>query len=223
MTGTAMNNMHISIRRAVSGALSGKTIGRIFFNEEVRESSAHISGKVLDIACGHSPSYARLLPEGIDLVRTDLTASPGVTAVDMNKPLPFEDGSFDAVLLFNALYAAENPESLAQEIHRVLKRGGVCHLSSPFVANEMPEPHDYLRFTAEGLERLFRNAGFSSVTIKRMGERATAATQLLHPFFLFNVVRMFVYPLALIADRLIPRSVTGAHPSPIGYFVRAIK
>ena len=56
-----------------------------------------------------------------------------------------------------------------------------------------------------------------------MGERATAATQLLHPFFLFNIVRMFVYPLALILDKLIPRSVTDAHPSPIGYFVRAIK
>jgi len=215
--------MTMTIGRAVSGALSGKTIGRIFFNEEVRASSAHLSGRVLDIACGRSPSYARLLPEGIDLVRTDRTASPGVTAVDMNKPLPFGDASFDAVLLFNALYAAENPESLAREIHRVLKQGGVCHLSSPFVANEMPEPHDYLRFTAEGLERLFRNAGFSSISIKRMGERATAATQLLHPFFLFNVVRMFAYPFALFLDKLIPRSVKTAHPSPIGYFVRATK
>ena len=223
MTGTAMNNMHISIRRAVSGALSGKTVGRVFFNEAVRESSTHLSGRVLDIACGRSPSYARLLPEGIDLVRTDRTASPGVTAVDMNKPLPFADASFDAVLLFNALYAAENPESLAREVHRVLKPGGSWFISSPFVANEMPEPHDYVRYTAEGLERLCKNAGFPSIAIQRMGERATAATQLLHPFFLFNIVRMFVYPLALIADRLIPRSVREAHPSPIGYFVRATK
>lgn len=215
--------MTTTIGSAVSGALSGKTIGRVFFNDEVRESAVHLSGKVLDIAGGRSPSYARLLPEGLDLVRTDLTASQGVTAVDMNKPLPFGDASFDAVLLFNALYAAENPESLAREIHRILKSGGSWFLASPFVANEMPEPHDYVRYTAEGLERLFRGAGFSSVTVKRMGERATAATQLLHPFFLFNIFRAFVYPLAILFDKLIPRSVRAAHPAPIGYFVRATK
>ena len=211
------------MRRAVSGALSGKTVGRIFFNEAVRRECAQLSGRVLDLAGGKSPSYLPLLPRTIELVRTDITASEGVVRVDINARLPFPDKSFDAVFLFNALYAAENPESLAQEVHRVLKPGGVWFISSPFVANEMPEPHDYLRFTAEGLERIFRDAGFSSVSIKRMGERATAATQLLHPFFLFNIVRMFVYPLALIVDTLIVSSVRGAHPSPIGYFVRATK
>ena len=215
--------MSVSIRNAVSGALSGKTIGRIIFNEAVRENAPHLSGRVLDIAGGRSPSYSSLLPKEIDLVRTDITASPGVVAVDMNKPLPFGDASFDAVLLFNALYAAENPPALAREIHRILRKGGVWHLASPFIANEMPEPHDYIRYTSVGLTRLCLNAGFSDVVVENMGERATAAAQLLHPFFLFNIVRMLVYPLALLADRLIPRSVLSAHPAPIGYFVKAMK
>lgn len=211
------------IGSAVSGALSGKTIGRVFFNEAVRNIGPGLKGRVLDLAGGRSPSYLPLLPKTIELVRTDLAASPEVIAVDMNKPLPFEDASFDAVLLLNALYAAENPESLAREIHRILKSGGLWFLASPFVANEMPEPHDYVRYTSEGLTRLCRNAGFSDVAIENMGERASAATQLLHPFFLFNIVRVLVYPLALLADRLIPRSVSRAHPAPIGYFVRATK
>ncbi len=211
------------MRRAVSGALSDKTIGRIFFNEAVRRECANLSGRALDLAGGKSPSYLPLLPRTIELARTDITASEGVVRVDINAPLPFPDKSFDAVFLFNALYAAESPELLAREVHRVLKPGGAWFISSPFIANEMPEPHDYVRFTAEGLERLHKNAGFASVAIERMGERATAATQLLHPFFLFNVVRMFVYPLALLFDKLIPRSVKAAHPAPIGYFVRATK
>ena len=152
--------MNISIRSAVSGALSGKTIGRIYFNEAVRTHAEDLSGRVLDLAGGKSPSYLPFLPTGIDLVRTDLKGSPGVEVVDINAPLPFPDASFDAVLLFNALYAVEEPNALAREIHRVLKKGGTWYLASPFVANEMPEPHDYVRYTAEGLERLIKKAGF---------------------------------------------------------------
>ena len=211
----------VSIRSAVRGALAGKTIGRIFFNEAVRNTCSALSGRVLDLAGGTSPSYLPLLPVGIDLTRTDLTASPGVEAVDINAPLPFPDASFDAVLLFNALYAVEEPEALAREVHRVLKKAGVWYLASPFVANEMPEPHDYMRFTAEGLERLMKKAGFASVSCMRLGERASAATQLLHPFFLFNAIRAFVFPIAIMLDTCIPQSVRTSHPTPLGYFVTA--
>lgn len=204
-------------------ALRGKTIGRALFNKTVRARCAGLSGRVLDLAGGASPSYLPLLPEGVDLVRTDLVASAGVTAVDINATLPFSDSSFDAVLLFNAIYAAEDPSALAREVFRVLKPGGTWFLAAPFIANEMPEPHDYVRYTAEGLERLCRNAGFTALVFERMGERATAATQLLHPFFLFNVVRALIFPVALFFDRFVPASVRVAHPTPIGYFVRATR
>lgn len=215
--------MEVPLIRIVSGALSGKTIGRIFFNEEVRRATAGLTGRALDLAGGKSPSYLPLLPRTVELVRTDISASPGVIRADINERLPFEEKSFDAVFLFNALYAAEEPVSLAREIYRVLKPGGSWLLASPFVANEMPEPHDYVRFTAEGLERLCRNAGFSSVEVVRMGERASAAVQILHPFFLFNIVRAIVVPLALLFDACIPRSVRTSHPTPLGYFVIARK
>ena len=211
------------MRSAIAGALAGKTIGRIFFNETVRHNCSRLSGRVLDLAGGRSPSYLAYLPTSIDLVRTDLVASPGVEAVDINAVLPFPDESFDAVLLFNALYAVEEPDVLAREIYRVLKKGGAWCLASPFIANEMPEPHDYPRFTAEGLERLIKKAGFASISLERLGERASAAVQILHPFFLFGVIRAFVYPAALLFDKLIPSSTLTAHPTPIGYFVRSIK
>lgn len=204
-------------------AMRGKTIGRALFNQRVRTGCANLSGRVLDLAGGASPSYLPLLPERIDLVRTDLVASPDVVAVDINAPLPFPDSSFDAVLLFNAIYVVEDPVALAREVLRVLRPAGAWLLVAPFIANEMPEPHDYVRYTGEGLERLCKNAGFSSVSVERMGARASAATQLLHPFFLFNVVRALIYPVALFFDRCVPASVRSAHPTPIGYFVRAEK
>lgn len=215
--------MNPSLGKAVSGALSGKTIGRVFFNEAVRNITAGLKGRVLDLAGGKSPSYVPLLPKGIELVRTDIVASAGVVPVDINEPLPFPSGSFDVVFLFNALYAAEEPAMLAKEIHRVLKPGGSWFLSSPFIANEMPEPHDYVRYTAEGLERLCRGAGFSAIIIERMGERASAAVQILHPFFLFRIIRALVFPLALLFDRLVPVSTRRVHPTPIAYMVRCTK
>jgi len=215
--------MHISMRTAIAGALAGKTIGRTLFNEAVRTRMAGCSGRVLDIAGGASGSYLKYLPPHLDVVRTDVTPAPGITVVDMNEPLPFPDRSFDAVLLFNALYAAEEPLALAREIFRVLKPDGTWYLASPFIANEMPEPHDYVRFTAEGLERLCRRAGFTKISIERLGERVSAAVQLTHPFYLFNFVRALVYPLAVFFDGLIPQGALEAHPSPIGYFARSTK
>lgn len=215
--------IHVSLLCAVKGALLGKTIGRVYFNEAVRVRCADLKGRVLDLAGGKSPSYLIHLPISIDLVRTDLIASQGVEAVDVNASLPFPDASFDAVLLFNALYAVEEPASLAREIHRVLRSGGAWYLASPFIANEMPEPHDYVRFTREGLERLAKKAGFTDIDVERLGERASAAVQLKHPFYMFSIIRALVYPLAVLVDRLIPDSARLAHPTPIGYFVRATK
>ena len=139
------------------------------------------------------------------------------------RKLPFPDSSFDAVLCFNALYIVDNPEALAREVHRILKPGGAWYVSSPFIANEMPEPHDYRRFTGEGLGRLFQKAGFTSTEIHRIGERGSAAMALLHPFFVFNVVRACFYPIALLFDSLVPARVRHEHPAPIGYFCIATK
>jgi len=207
----------------IRGGLAGKSIGRILFNETVARSCATMRGHVLDLAGGTSPGYLAVLPRGINLVRTNRVESVGVAQIDFNQPLPFKDGSFDAVLLFNALYIAEDPSSLLQEISRILKSGGVLHLSSPFIANEMPEPHDYVRFTAEGLERLCRRAGFTEVSINRVGERGSAAMTLLAPFFFFNGARALAYPWAILFDSLVPTRVRREHPCPMFYFATCKK
>jgi 2-polyprenyl-3-methyl-5-hydroxy-6-metoxy-1,4-benzoquinol methylase len=52
-------------------------------------------------------------------------------------PLPFETGSFDAVLFTEVLehVAITNPLSIFREIHRVLKAGGILIFSTPNVCN----------------------------------------------------------------------------------------
>ncbi len=196
--------------------LAGKTLGRALFNEQVAQHTRGLSGRALDLGGGRG-SYLALVPAELEVLSTDLEAS-GAANIDFNKPLPFPDQSFDHVFLFNALYIAENPAALMQEIKRVLKLGGSALVASPFMQNEMHEPHDYRRFTSEGLGELFAGAGFSRFGLIPYGERFSVAANLLHPFWLTGIVRLPVYALARLFDRMIPTRVRRAHPAPIGYF-----
>jgi SAM-dependent methyltransferase len=90
-----------------------------------------------------------------EVVQLDIDPARGpdvvgdVTAMDM-----FEDGRFDAVFLLEVLEHVADPARALAEVHRVLKKGGVLVLSTPFVFEIHDAPADYYRFTRHGLERL---------------------------------------------------------------------
>lgn len=197
---------------------AGKTLGRILLNWKIAESCRDLSGVVVDLAGGGSASYYDFVPKGVSIIRTNYTANGTDLVVDFNKRLPFEDSSLDAVLLFNALYIAEDRAFVLNEIRRVLKTGGRAFISMPFLYNEMKEPHDFCRLTHEGLEYEFHRAGFEKISLTRLGERASASVNLLHPLFFFKTIRLVFYSVALLFDKLIPTSLKRSHPAPIQYF-----
>ncbi len=207
----------MSIIFYIKQVLSGKTLGRILFNKKIIQYSHYLSGRVLDLA-GGAGSYNSFLPVDIQLVRTDIHSEENSCVVDFNEPLPFLDNSFNAILLFHAIYIVKKPKILMEEINRILKPGGLAMVASPFMQNEMREPHDYRRFTSEGLERLFRESGFSNYEIIPYGERFAVVAHILHPFWYFSIIRLFIYTFAQAFDRLIPKRVRKNHPTPIGYF-----
>jgi SAM-dependent methyltransferase len=202
----------------------GKTIYRVLFNWQVQKHCQKISGEVLDLASGGKASYYRYLPQNIKSIRTDYQAGKDIDLViDLSRPLLLADNRYQNILLFNAINHLEDTPSLFKEINRVLTPGGRLYLSSLFIANEMPQPHDFNRLTQEGIKSQLSAAGFSNIEIYRLGERATAAAHILAPFFPFGCLRLFVYPIALLLDRLIPKSIRINYPCPIGYFVIAQK
>lgn len=50
---------------------------------------------------------------------------------DLNRPLPYRNDSFDAVVCINALYAVPNYREMLKEFARALKFGGVLVLANP--------------------------------------------------------------------------------------------
>ena len=207
----------------ISQVFAGKSLGRILFNRALRASTSGLSGRVVDLA-GGAHSYAKFLPKDVQLVVTDYHMYDGVDVVaDLNKPLPFADHSEHTLLCFNAIYILEDRIAFFREAKRVLRDEGKLIFSSPFMTNEMPEPHDYVRLTREGIQKELLAAGFTDTAIVPYGERGSAAIYLLHPIFLWNIIRLPFFAIGLFVDRLLPKSLVQAHPAPIGYMVTAIK
>ena len=206
----------------VRSIYGGKTLSRFLFNRWFARVAKNMTGNVLDVGAKDS---GRLLlfvdPKRVTVVPTDIEAAPGVAQVDLNKSLPFPEAHFDAVTLFWVLYIVRHPSVSIAEVYRILKPGGMIYLAMPFVSSELSEPHDYTRFTGEGLEVLLHDAGFETVEVTRSGGRVVAAVNILNPFFVFNTVRLFVYAVALGIDMCTEHRF--AHKTPQAYFVIARK
>jgi SAM-dependent methyltransferase len=199
--------------------LSGATVYRALFHQMVRRYCAELHGDVLDVAGDVHAAYRSVLPADIRIKTLNIRGTQADTIGDFNERLPFPDGSFDAVLLFNAIYIADDPLALLKELARVAKPTGAIHIVSPYISNEMRDPHDYQRFTSEGLERLVASAGVTVVALEAFGSRFTPALYLLHPFPFFAPIRYGMFLIARALDRCVPSRITRLHPAPLGYFM----
>lgn len=81
--------------------------------------------RVLDIGCGRHK-----LPGAFGVDFLDL---PGVDCVaDLNKPLPFEDGSFDVIHANQVFEHVQNLLGLMAECHRILRPAGMLIAHVPY-------------------------------------------------------------------------------------------
>ncbi len=78
--------------------------------------------------------------------------------------LPFENGSFDVVILFEAIYYLPSAERFVSECRRVLRSGGKVLIAT---ANKdlydfNPSPHSNTYYGVSELQDLFRRYGFDA-------------------------------------------------------------
>ena len=85
--------------------------------------------------------------------------------------LPLEDGSFDVVVLSQALHHARVPAAALKEAHRITRPGGrvlvidlLAH-TEEWVRDKLQDRH--LGFTESSLEHLLTRAGFADVRVDR--------------------------------------------------------
>ena len=145
--------------------------------------------RVLDLGC-RSGALTQHFVEGNSVVGLDVDAAAlekastlGIEPVQANveEPLPFDDGSFDAVVAGELLEHLQFPDALVAEIGRVLRPGGVLAGSVPnafrvqsrlrFLRGQSPEddPTHLRMFSPAALRRLL--SGFERVELSFVGGR----------------------------------------------------
>jgi SAM-dependent methyltransferase/glycosyltransferase involved in cell wall biosynthesis len=161
-----------TILRVAADELDGGPRGYFDWHDEpgyYRDIIDHFSptDRLLDVGCGtawlqdHFPDYA-----GIDLSveAVEHARARGRNAMvhDVEKPLPFPDDSFDAVIVKDLLEHVLDPVGVVQEIGRVLRPGGLVFASSPDAQRWVWDDYTHRRpYTLTGYRRLFRDQGFS--------------------------------------------------------------
>ena len=120
------------LRYLQNRSLTGLIYRRCFLYPRL---SRHVSGVVLDFGCGIG-DFLKFCNTAIGVdVDPDIVAfcrSRGFDAyVSDRGGLPFDDHSFDSVVMDNVLEHIEEPQSILGEILRVLKPGGVLLVGVP--------------------------------------------------------------------------------------------
>jgi 2-polyprenyl-3-methyl-5-hydroxy-6-metoxy-1,4-benzoquinol methylase len=95
--------------------------------------------RVLDVPCGDGAFTRRLLEAGYEVTSADVRDGLKVQGstfaqADMNAPLPWGEGAFDAVACIDGIEHLERPFDFVSELHRVLAPGGLLLLSTPNIS-----------------------------------------------------------------------------------------
>lgn len=129
---------------------------------------------VLEVACGPGLGLGYLLQHAKSVTAGDY--DPKIVAlaqkhygdrIDIRQidaqSLPFEDGSFDVVLMLEALYFVPDAAKFMEEARRVLRPGGTLFVASPNKEFESfnPAPYSTRYFTASEYQGLFSQHGFT--------------------------------------------------------------
>lgn len=158
---------------------------------QVRMFAGRLQGQCLDVGCRSKPYAQEIAPfvsrhYGIDLVRPVHNASTGPDVLGSALALPFREEAFDCVLCTQVLDDVPEPAQALKEWARILRFGGALLLTVPQSWGEHDRPHDFWRFTEDGLRYLLTAAGFEVEVIDRRGGVGTVACQRLSAFLYFS-------------------------------------
>ena len=71
--------------------------------------------------------------------------------------IPFEDKSFDGIIITAVLEHVYDPEDVVKSIHRVLKDHGIVYSEIPFMQQIHEGAYDFTRYSMVGHNKLFHH------------------------------------------------------------------
>jgi SAM-dependent methyltransferase len=200
--------------------------------------------RVLDFGCGGSP-YRSLFPQA-RYARADFPNTQGLDyAIGADSKIDAAASSFDLILSTQVLEHVAAPADYLQECYRLLAPGGRLVLTTHGFYEEHGCPHDFHRWTADGLRLEMERTQFRVLSAHKLTCGGRALLQLLshhhgglygprwHPFgvssaglrFLFRRYRGFIHRCSDRFQReyaVVPAADNG-HPFFLGLGIEAAK
>lgn len=121
---------------------------RAWFEAHVARGAA--GERILNLGSGVDKVY-----DNPNLVNFDIAPHANAEVVGDGEQLPFRDAVFDGVVLDAVIEHLAHPARVVAEARRVLKPGGHLLANVPFLYPFHAAPHDYRRYTPQGLSVLF--------------------------------------------------------------------
>jgi SAM-dependent methyltransferase len=164
---------------------------------QIAVAAPRARGRLLDVGCGDKPYEAMFRPYVTEYIGIEhesvfatTNASAGERRPDLyydGKRLPFEDASFDTVISIQVIEHTPHPQTVVNEMARVLKRDGVLILSAPFSGRLHEEPYDFFRYTPHGLRAMCAEASLEVTEIHGQGNFWSVVGHKLNSFLALKV------------------------------------
>ncbi len=144
----------------------------------INHCKQYFSGALLDVGAGNAKYRGLIQPSVSAYTTCDMFPGKNIDVVCDVDHLTFADGAFDTVISTQVLEHVPHPWRMIAEVSRVLKPGGICMVSAPFLVPYHADPHDYFRYTPEGLRSLMEDNGFEVVECASYGKIGVVLSEL---------------------------------------------
>jgi len=170
-----MNTDYTSVTEVTGYKVTKEQIQRMY--TRYRFASEFCAGRdVLEVACGSGQGLGYLAKKAKSVIGGDCDDKLVKSAesnyegrikifkLDAHK-LPFDNGAFDVIILYEALYYLQNPEKFVNEAYRVLRKDGLVIIGTVNKdwSGYNPSPFSYKYYAAPEMNELLKNGGFSKI------------------------------------------------------------
>jgi len=94
--------------------------------------------------------------DAFEIIGSDVSFGPLANLICDAHDIPFEEDTFDCVIIQAVLEHVLDPQRCVSEVYRVLKPNGLVYAETPFIQQVHLKQYDFTRFTHLGHRRLFR-------------------------------------------------------------------
>jgi SAM-dependent methyltransferase len=140
-----------SISNNIKARANYKRLLSLFENRSVNSKVLVIGGSIL----GKGIEEILNAPN-ITFLESDVSFGPRTQIIFDAHNIPFEDSTFDGVIIQAVLEHVVDPYRCVKEITRILKKEGLVYAETPFMQQVHMGKYDFHRFTHLGHRRLFR-------------------------------------------------------------------